>query len=1279
MLKHFRRQLVLIILSAVVNISFIHAADWPQYKNDAARSGYTAEALPSNLKQAWVLKCRQAPIPAWPNVGNQRMLFDFAYQPVIAGNTLYYGSSADCQLHAIDVKTGKEKWTFFTNAPIRFAPIVHQGLVFVASDDGCLYAVNTVDGKLAWKLRASPSNEKIIGNERLISMWPARSGLLLQDNVLYFGAGIFPTQGFFLYALEPKTGKPIWINDKEGNTHLYQYNHGFGYSNVIGQGYLAASKDTLLVSTGRAIPAAFKLNNGEFIYYNPLEVYRSGGDRVMIADDLFYNGNMAFFLKNGAVACPHVGTKLDPKIRRRRPSSITLKLVDAATSPSLILTANDTSILGIDRKNPLNDNQDYFKAYKDRAFFFAGSPKQRLSKKLHGVNILWEVQVDCSGALIVAGNHAYAGGNGKVSAIDLNKKKVTWSANVDGKAYGLAAAGKQLFVSTDKGMIYCFGSGTGATINEVNLSPKIDPSAVKLAGEILKKSGIEDGYCVVLNCGSGDLVYELAKQSKLQVIGFDVNEKDISTGRKKLGKTGIYGTRVNLVQLDPKNPGLPPYFANLVILKNGSLPVTLARKIQRPHGGVLCSSKSGSITTDVRGPLKGEGTWTHQNGNPANTGSTTDTLAKGPLAPLWFDSQGPTNAGSKNRPPSPLYKNGRIYINGRQFIRCLDAYNGHQFWQINVPAARSWGAYLGSNLTGTNFVVTDKYLYVVDQRKAQCTQLDAMTGKTLKSFNAKVGTKGEWGYLAIENGLIYGTIEGAPFAVSFTQNPPALGRKHKLIKKYQEGVYFFALDPSSGQVKWSYQAKDNIPINGIAIGAGKVYLIDRPNMAKKFTIAREKKAQGPPSTAGGSLICLDAKTGKEIWRNSKDIFGTLIALSVEYKVIVMGSMVNHRGNLIQDAFPTLGAFSAKDGKKLWWEKLQYIMRPLIVGEKVIIDPGRFDWKRGGIDSGLKNVPCAFNIVTGKPILQENPVSGEKDLLTLGRTQKCSGWTASPNLLLFRTGTISYFDFTRNEGVSTIGGMRQGCNINVYPAGGLVLHPDNNSGCSCSYVIRTSVALRQMDQKEYWGTFTGQDPKPGIIKHAYLNVGAPGDRRDKKGNLWLCLPRPHRARKIDIRTMMFGRKAIDVKYEGIKKQNPTSVTLSWPYPHSETYRPPTLYRFNTETAPVFKTNTPWIYTNGNKGGMKVILNVGKMPADEKYKIKLHFAEPENIKPGERVFDVVLNNKTVLPGFDIIKESGKFLQPVIKEFSTSALSGKLIIETKSKKKEPILCGIEVLAIQ
>ena len=62
-------------------------------------------------------------------------------------------------------------------------------------------------------------------------------------------------------------------------------------------------------------------------------------------------------------------------------------------------------------------------------------------------------------ALILAGDHLFAGGDGKVMAVSVESGAVAWEAEVEGRVYGLAVANGRLFASTDRGVIHCFASG----------------------------------------------------------------------------------------------------------------------------------------------------------------------------------------------------------------------------------------------------------------------------------------------------------------------------------------------------------------------------------------------------------------------------------------------------------------------------------------------------------------------------------------------------------------------------------------------------------------------------------------------------------------------------------------------------------------------------------------------------------------------------------------------------------------------------------------------------
>ncbi len=233
---------------ALVSLSLVASAeDWPTYRHDASRAGASGETLAWPLANRWTYSTPAPLKTAWSGSEGRsvegkdlydRVRFDDALHVAVVAGRVYFGSSVDHRIHCIDAKTGRSVWSTFTDAPIRLAPTVADGRVYIGSEDGYAWCLDAATGRVHWRLRLGPADERIVARGEMISRWPVRTGILVENGVAYFGAGIFPHENVYLAAVDAKTGKPIWRND--------QVSHGnAGRADLSPQGYLLATKTAL--------------------------------------------------------------------------------------------------------------------------------------------------------------------------------------------------------------------------------------------------------------------------------------------------------------------------------------------------------------------------------------------------------------------------------------------------------------------------------------------------------------------------------------------------------------------------------------------------------------------------------------------------------------------------------------------------------------------------------------------------------------------------------------------------------------------------------------------------------------------------------------------------------------------------------------------------------------------------------------------------------------------------------------------------------------------------
>ena len=827
-----KRNLLCSLVATLLASAAASSADWPTYLGDNQRTGATSQQLVLPLTQAWVFSSASVPRRTWTEPEGRiiegkkmgdRVRFDDAFQVAAVGNRVYFGSSVDHQVRCLDLENGKEVWQFFTDAPVRLAPSVSGDRVYVGSDDGCTYCLDASSGSLVWKRRLGPADECILARGDMISRWPVRTSVLVDNGVAYFGAGIFPHENVYLCAARAQDGTILWRNDNI--SHL-----DAGRNDLSPQGYLLSTDDVLYVPSGRSRPKAVSRETGELIDASSASLSLAdtaiAGTDALIADGRIQLYSLDTHLV--AVGDSSYATTGKEVMRLNR------KEFAAATSER---TKISTELRDLGSKLPTAGDK-------------AGQMQERIAelkrraKEIAGVGIVWQTPCAAEASLVVAGELVFAGGQDSVTAFHAATGKQVWNVSVEGQARGLAIASGKLLVSTTTGKVYCFAStaapdgSSNAQVTE-NPFPADQWTAVyqRAAEEILQETGVERGYCLVVGNDQGRLAFELAKRSELKIYAVEPDAKKVQESRRALSAAGLYGNRITVHHADLNGIPYSDYFANLIVsdslILTGTIPGDpdkLARHL-KPAGGIIalgrpanapgdamseatakawlgkmpCADRgkvktNGSWVTLTRGTLPGAGNWTHQYAEPGNTANSGDKLVKGDLGVLWYGDPGPEMMVNRHLGAvGPLVVNGRMFVQGETNLMAYDAFNGQFLWSIENQESVRTGVF--TNRNPGNLAASDDRLFHMARSKVY--EHDAATGEIKRTHELPESIdheKYEWGYVAYRDGLLFGTATTRPELIE-------LNRRRRGNPGDAATDSVFAIDAASGSMSGVTRAR----------------------------------------------------------------------------------------------------------------------------------------------------------------------------------------------------------------------------------------------------------------------------------------------------------------------------------------------------------------------------------------------------------------------------------------------------------------------------------------
>jgi outer membrane protein assembly factor BamB len=1049
--------------------------DWPMWRHDVGRTAATDEPLPNSLRLQWKHQMG-SPKPAWPD--ENRMHFDMCYEPIVVGQTMFVGSNRSDSLAAFDTRSGKELWRFFADGPVRLAPAVWKQFIYFVSDDGFLYCLDAAQGgALVWKIRGGPDGQHLLGNSRLITEWPARGGPVIHEGIVYFGAGIWPSYGTFIRAVDAKTGKDIWTNEDADQFKPKLARKKHGTTGVAPHGHLAIVGGQLIVPNGRTMPGIFDLKSGAMVKFHP--GHRVGNVFVNGMGDYYFVGGRMFHRETGLTMYNTVGKILHPPVitkeaiysvrgdqggrakeisgRGGRTTDITigegLSNVDGRSGKNTLVCYHFSDVQPFEDDAQVLQEQHKGGDYQLNKILKKNNHVQRAS-------IPWSTALPMDNVYLKAGNRLYGTIGNKLIAVELatgdKEAKTAWKIDAPGSVGSMIAADDRLIVSTTEGGIYCYGAKAGgATFLAGSPTKSKHPHTT----QILKNAGVSDGYAIVLGAGDPLFLETLAARSSLHIIAVEKDSKKVMAARSYLHAAGLYGHRVHILQGDPMKYSLPAYMASLIVTDgDGKISDAVIKQhfnSLRPFGGMFCfkgSSASsqvskakklqlGDVETKSAGDYQllirsaavpGSGDWTQSDADAGNRMSSDDTLVKMPLRVLWFggESDAIKYINHNAMPPRPQVVGGRMFLSTVGGMSAIDIYTGRVLWQTSIEKLADTYGWLGRakgvRVMGDFYASTADSVYAASNTK--CYRLDAADGKIIGTFTLPKPSDGKelvWTSIRTANNYLIAT---ATYHHSIKLNKNTAGESQM---RGSASSFIMVFDRISGKLKWKTKADQAFSHISLAAGGNKVFCVDRmpEEVIKYFKTMGSDKAIAP-----AVLKAFDMSSGKQLWTVKDKVFGGYLRYS-EHADVLASCTIAKKGSV--------QCYDGGSGKLLW--KGSMGRSP---GKGVIL-----------FKDTLAMAGFIFSLKDG----------AKKGRAGITDNMSCTDVTAGANISVMRLGgTFGFTPMKNGEAggkAKQFTGTRPACHNNVIPAGGVLTAPNVAASCICNYHNQTSMAFIHVPSKK----------------------------------------------------------------------------------------------------------------------------------------------------------------------------------------------------------------------
>ncbi len=547
-----------------------------------------------------------------------------------------------------------------------------------------------------------------------------------------------------------------------------------------------------------------------------------------------------------------------------------------------------------------------------------------------------------------------------------------------------------------------------------------EESQADLAKKIISESGVTGGLIVHFGCGDGKLTAQLKVNDSFQVHGLDKNRDHVETARKHIRSLGMYG-EVSVEHFSGNRLGYVDNLINLFVAEDlGNVSMQEVMRVLAPGGvAYLKQGKSWKKTIKRRSAEIDE--WTHYLHDASGNSVAHDQVVGPPRHLQWIGSPRWSRHHDRMASMSALVSaSGRIFyimdegsrtsiqLPAKWKVVARDAFNGIVLWKRDIDSWHNhlWPLKNGPTQLARRLVAVDDKVFVTLDIKAPLRALDAVTGKTLLTYENSDSTE----EIIYSQGKLFLVVNKGENVLSKFTPENNVGDQQRVRKPdyqwNQQPRQIMAFDADSGKQLWVKETR----IAPITLAATKREVLYYD---------------------GKQIVCLDRNDGSEIWKATASR-RSKITMNFGPRLVIYEDVV-----LFAGGDRKMHSFSLETGEELW---NAYHDKSAYDSPEDLLITGGLVWSAPTTATGDSGVFTGRDPKTGEVKSTFPP-----NVKTYWFHHRCYMAKATDRFLLpSRTG-IEFVDYQKKDW-NINHWVRGGCLYGIMPCNGLVYTPPHNCAC-----------------------------------------------------------------------------------------------------------------------------------------------------------------------------------------------------------------------------------------